>query len=482
VSGALNNGFRQFTLSLGTVGTQTLTVTDQSNGSIQGMTSAGIAVIPNAVHHFVIAPVSGPITAGQAVPVQIRATDATGNTIPNYNGDAILSANTGPQSIEPTAITFSNGQWNDNIVFKGAGGSVSFTCADFGSPPHTGTSNNFEVLPGPVAKLQVVPAGQTAQGGTPTGVSGCRASRRKPSPCRSAPSTPTGTGFLASTPHQVIEHGRPPMPPRRRRDGELLCRAPVAGFQTITATDVTNSNITEHTSSAIEVVGGPYGRIVILTSGQTLAPGTPTGQDPVVGAGQDINLPFTVRVQATDNWFNAVGGASDVIRITSTDPVAVAVVDGVEHPLPWDITLVDGQAELTVRVSSGGFQKMIATNVTQPTMPVSETQFEVAEYGFQLYAYVGDDEDPDVYQATNRFYLTVAVRNDQGAIREDYNQTVELRAVNASTGAAGRGRLTPTQVNVVTGVMTVQVQYSPSWSRSRCGTTTASWARRPCSP
>jgi hypothetical protein len=52
VTGMLNSGFRQFTLSLGTVGTQTLTVTDQTNGSIQGMTSSGILVTPSAPDHF----------------------------------------------------------------------------------------------------------------------------------------------------------------------------------------------------------------------------------------------------------------------------------------------------------------------------------------------------------------------------------------------------------------------------------------------
>jgi len=102
VSGALSNGYRQFTISLGTVGTQTLTVSDQTNGSIQGMTTAGIQVIPSAPHHFAIDPVPSPITAGDPLTVTIRAVDVTGNTIPDYEGNAVLSANTGPAG--PAAV------------------------------------------------------------------------------------------------------------------------------------------------------------------------------------------------------------------------------------------------------------------------------------------------------------------------------------------------------------------------------------------
>jgi hypothetical protein len=72
VSGSMSNGWRQFTLSLGTVGSQTLTVSDQTNGSIQGMPSAPIPVIPSAPDHFEFDPISSPVTAGQSVSVTIR--------------------------------------------------------------------------------------------------------------------------------------------------------------------------------------------------------------------------------------------------------------------------------------------------------------------------------------------------------------------------------------------------------------------------
>src|SRR6185503_18239114 len=163
LNGALSNGYRSFSVSLGTVGTQTLTVTDQTNGSIQGMTSAGIPVIPSGAARFVIETLPSPVTAGSQIAVTVHAADQLGNTIPTYSGQAIMTANTGPGSIYPEAISFTNGTWTGNVLFKGAGGSVTITCADFSSPPHTGTSNAIQVLPGPLAGLQVILPGQTAQ-------------------------------------------------------------------------------------------------------------------------------------------------------------------------------------------------------------------------------------------------------------------------------------------------------------------------------
>ena len=96
---------------------------------------------------------------------------------------------------------------------------------------------------------------------------------------------------------------------------------------------------------------------------------------------QDINEAFTIRVQATDNWFNAISGASDLIRITAPDdPRAFAIpAPGDTVPLPQDIQLVDGIAELKVWVRSGGLQRIFATNLTDPGMSESFTAFEVAE-------------------------------------------------------------------------------------------------------
>src|SRR5207237_2279666 len=93
---------------------------------ITGMPSPGISVYPSGADHFVVSTIGSPRTAGTPVSVTIRATDASGNTIPNYTGDARLSANTGAGSMNPESITFANGVWSGPITFFGAGGNVSF--------------------------------------------------------------------------------------------------------------------------------------------------------------------------------------------------------------------------------------------------------------------------------------------------------------------------------------------------------------------
>ena len=452
VSGALTNGFRRFTVSLGTVGTQTLTVNDQTNGSITGMTSQGIPVIANSAHHFVVDPVPSPVTAGSPVTVRIRATDVGGNTVPGFSGNAILIANTGPGSISPEAIVFSNGVWQGAMTFRGAGGSVSFTCSDFASPPHTGTSNNFVVNPGPVYGLQVLFPGQTPAGGTVLGFSGTPSdqqagatfnmtvravdqfSNRVPGITHTL--ALTSTDEFASMPAQVnLVNGEVVLPIRMFR----------AGVQRVTASDVTDPSIRQYTSSGVRIIGGAYARIVVLCPGESIAPGTPEGRTGTA-TDQSINFSFTVTVQATDQWFNPVGGVTDIMHLASTDPLA---------QMPPDQAMVDGLAQMNVRLSTGGFQQITATN-TSRSMPTSTTQVRAISSGFHLEAEVS----PTDVQAGEQFTLTVKVTNDAGSVIQEINSFVTVEVQNASTRDAGRGTLLNTQFQLLQGQRAMAETYT----------------------
>jgi hypothetical protein len=452
VSGALNNGYRQFTVSLGTVGTQTLTISDQTNGSIQGMTTAGIQVIPSAPHHFTIAPVPSPITAGEPVTVTIRAVDVAGNTIPGYEGNAVLSANTGPGSISPEAIVFANGVWSGAMVFRGAGGAVSFNCSDYSSPPHIGTSNNFEVLPGPYTGLQVLLPGQSPRGGTSSGYEGSPDDQNAGStfmltvravdefwnrvPGIDNRVSLFSTDAFADMPDDTVLH-----------NGEIILPVTLyrVGHQTITAADIETGGI-EHTSAPVRILPGPYARIVIIAPGQTIAPGSEEGRTGEA-TDQSINFAFTVTVRATDQWFNPVGGVSDVIHITSNDPLA---------ELPEDTPMTDGRADLSVRLSTGGYQQITAANVTQPLMPVSTTQVRAISSGLHLEAEV----TPTTVQAGEPFDLTVKVTNDAGSVIQEINSSVTVEVQNAATQEPGRGTLENTEFQLLQGQRTVTETYT----------------------
>ena len=448
LTGAMTNGFRQFNVSLGTVGTQTLTVADLTNSSIQGMTSPGIPVIPSGVDHFVISTITSPQTAGAPVAVTIRATDGSGNTIPGFAGDAVLVANTGAGSITPEFVTFTAGLWSGPMVFKGAGGAVSFSVADFSAPPHLGASNTFAVNPGPFTGLQVLLPGQTARGGTADGKEG------DPTPQQA------GTAFtltvravddfwnLVGGVADSIALGSTDafagIPARTKlTGGQALIPSTLyrTGSQRLWASDLTGPTIRPDTSSAVVVSGGPFARVLVLAPGEFPAPGTPGGRGGAA-TDQSINYAFIVTVLATDTWWNPVGGVTDVVRVTSDDPLAT---------LPPDQALVDGRAEMSVRLARGGYDQITVSDVSRPTIPGSSTQVRAISSGFHLEASVS----PATARAGEPFTLLVKVTNDASSVIGEINSFVTLEVQNASTRLLGRGTLLTTQFQLLQGQRSV---------------------------
>jgi hypothetical protein len=453
VNATLNNGHASVSLYLSTFGTQTLTVADLSNGSIQGMTSQVIQVIPAGAHHFEISAIAGPVTAGDPVVVTVSATDAGGNTLPDFDGNAILSANTGAGSISPESITFNSGVWTGPITFRGAGNAVQFTCSDYSTPPHLGTSDPFVVNPAAYAGMQILLPGQDPQGGTATGYVG--------NPDVQA----AGSGFdiLVRAVDQYFnrvpgignhlalnstdENLDSPLA-LLLINGEVLVPVTLfrAGLQTITAADSDSAGINPFTSSGVEVTPGPYTDLLILAPGEDLSPGAETGRSGTA-TDQSINYAFTITVYATDQWFNPVGGVMDMVRITSGDPMA---------QLPANATMTDGRVDFNIRLSTGGFQQITATNVDQPAMAASTTEVKMISSGFHLEAEV----TPTTVQAGSPFSLTVKVTNDAGSVIQEINSSVTVEVRNASTQEPGKGELANTGFQLLQGQHTETETYT----------------------
>ncbi|HKQ20389.1 MAG TPA: FlgD immunoglobulin-like domain containing protein [Candidatus Eisenbacteria bacterium] len=455
-SGVMTNGFRQFTVTLNTVGTQTVTASDLTNGSIQSTTSPGITVLASAPARFAfVPPISSPQTAGVPSSVTIHAVDSGGNLVPGYTGDAILTANTGTGSISPEVVTFTGGVWTGLVTFKGAGGAVALTCADYSAPPKTGTSNNFVVNPGAFYGLQVLLPGESARGGTATGKTGTPTTQSAGSQFTTTVRAVdqywnlvsgvndrivlTSTDTFAWMPSDtVLVNGQCLIPTRLHK----------SGYQTITARDSTNASIQSNTSSQVLVVGGSFAKVLILAPGEINAPGTATGRAGTP-TDQSINYAFTVTVLATDQWWNPVGGATDVVRITSNDALAV---------LPPDEAMVDGMAEMQVRLSTGGFQQISVSDVTNPSRTGSTTQVRAISSGFHLEAAI----TPSTARAGEPFNLTVKVTNDAGSVIQEINSFVTLEVRNANDQSPGRGALLTTQFQLLQGQRTVSETYTYS--------------------
>jgi len=453
VSGDLSGGTRQFSYSFANVGTQTLTVTNEDNGSIASMTSAPIQVSPNSADGFAFAQIATPQVAGVPLTVQIRAVDSSGNTDFGYDGDAVVAANTGSGTSTPTLITFVGGVWSGPVTFFGAGASVRLTCTDFDSPPRSGTSNTIQVNPASFTKLQILLPGETARGGTADGKDGAPndqlAGTSFPITIRAVDEywnvvsgindrvAISSTDPFADLPDEVtLVSGQ------RVFQGRIFD----SGDQTITVEDLDNSSIEDNTSDVVTIVSGPFARVLLLAPGQTSAPGTEFGR---TGAAldQSINYAFTLTVLATDQWWNPITGPTDVVRITSGDPLA---------ELPPDTALVNGRADMQLRLSTGGFQTVELADVTNPSRTGSATEVRAISSGFHLVAEV----TPAEAEAGEEFSMTVKVTNDAGAVIQEINSTVTLEVLNANTDQPGSGTIGTPQLQLLGGERTIDQTYT----------------------
>src|SRR5262249_1858065 len=231
-------------------------------------------------------------------------------------------------------------------------------------------------------------------------------------------------------------------------NGQVLIPTKLAksGVQTITASDNDNGSITPGTSSGVTVIGGTFSRVLILAPGESPAPGTATGRTGTA-TDQSINYAFTVTVLATDQWWNPVGGVSDVVHITSGDPMAT---------LPPDAAMVNGVASMNVKLATGGFQLINVSDVTNPSKTGSSTQVRAISSGFHLQA----DVTPSSARPGDYWTLTVKVTNDAGSVIQEINSFVTIEVKNAGTQQPGKGTLLTTQFQLLQGQRSVSETYT----------------------
>jgi hypothetical protein len=220
-----------------------------------------------------------------------------------------------------------------------------------------------------------------------------------------------------------------------------------SGTQTITIADVDNAGILGNTSGNVTIVGGSFSRVLVLAPGESPAPGTATGRTGAV-IDQSINYAFTLTVLATDQWWNPVAGPTDVVHVACDDPLA---------QVPGDQAMVNGRAEMPLRLATGGFQHVTISDVTNPAKTGGTTQIRAISSGFHLIASV----TPATARAGDIFSLTVKVTNDGGAVISEINSAVTIEVQNAS-GAPGCGTLLTPQFQLIQGQRTVTQTYTCS--------------------
>src|SRR5262249_25927447 len=249
---------------------------------------------------------------------------------------------------------------------------------DFSSPARTGTSGNILVNPASFRKLQVLLPGESPKSGTADGKDG--------TPNAQMAGTPFSITIRAVDQYWNVVSGIgdhiavtstdpfPGLPADTTLvSGQLVFpgRLYKSGPETIMAHDVTTPGIADDTSGTVTVVGGPFARVLVLAPGESPAPGTETGRTGVA-IDESINYAFTLVVLATDQWWNPVLGPTDVVHITCADPLA---------QLPPDQALVNGRADMPMKLATGGFQEIAVSDATNPSMTGSSTQVRAISSG-----------------------------------------------------------------------------------------------------
>ncbi|MBU8920221.1 MAG: hypothetical protein KOO63_00015 [Bacteroidales bacterium] len=451
LTGLLEDGYVSFSTVLVTPGTQTFTITDDTDCDIAGMTTGGIPVISDEPS-FVIEPVAGPLTAGVPVLVTINVIDGDGELIDGYNGYAMLAADTGPGSISPETVRFSGGRWTGEMTFFGSSVEVLFSCIDFVVPPNIGTSNPVEVLPGEYAGLQVILPGEIPTGGMEPGFEGEPAAQsagaRFDLLLRAVDSwwntVPDMNGTISIVPTDAFADIPEVV---RLSGGEAYVTTTFyrAGPHTITVSDI-DAEEEPVFSNEFSVRPGPYTQIIMLAPGEEPVPGSETGK---AGAplDQSISYSFTLKIVATDDWWNPTGGVVDIIEIVTTDPLA---------ELPGGTAMNDGVAEIVVRLSTGGYQLLTARNVSISSMREALTQVRAINNGFHYEVAV----DPARVIAGESFTLEVKVTNDAGAVMQEINSFATVGVLNADNGEPGGGTLLIPQFQLLQGKRTIRQTYT----------------------
>ena len=154
-----NAGVFAFTngVTLKTSGSQSITATDTTTGTITG-SQTGITVNPAAATHLAVTGFPNPATAGSAGSVTVTALDAFGNTATGYTGTVKITSSDG-QAVLPANHIFTGANagvfaFTNGVTLK-TSGSQSITATDTTTGTITGSQTGITVNPGAATHFTV---------------------------------------------------------------------------------------------------------------------------------------------------------------------------------------------------------------------------------------------------------------------------------------------------------------------------------------
>jgi hypothetical protein len=349
---AADQGTHTFTglVTLVTAGSQTITATDTSDGTITGQ--AGVTVGAAAASSLSL---SAPPTASQFGPfdVTLTARDTYGNTATGYAGTVhFTKSDTGTGALVPGDYTFGA---SDQGIHTFAGG---VTLVTLGNQTVTATDTANSNLKSS-ATINVQPAGSATHFsvGAPPGATAGTLFTITVAALDSNNNTATGylgtvhftssdigTGYSLPPDYTFVagDHGRHTFP--------NLVTLVTAGKQSVTATDTASSKIT---GSATVTVGA-------TAASQLAVTGYPT---PVT-----VGTPGTFTVTAEDRYGNTATSYTGTVAFSSSDPNA---------QLPGNSPLANGVGTFSATFETVGTQSLTATDTKDSSITGSQTGINV---------------------------------------------------------------------------------------------------------
>jgi hypothetical protein len=387
----LTSGTGTFLATLNTTGSQTITATDNQQGTITG-TSGTVSVTLPATHFDVSAPSMA--TAGTAVSFTVTARAADGSVASGYSGTARFTSSD-PSATLPSNSTLTNGTGTFSATFKTAG-NQTITATDGSITGISGTvsvtlpATHFSIsAPSPVVSgisFNFTVTALDMNNHTVTGYSGTVH-------CTSSDSSAT----LPSD--SMLTNGA----------GTFTATFKTTGNQTITATDTTNGTITG--------ISGTVSVTLPATHFSISAPSTAT-------AGTAVS--FTVSARAADG--SVASGYSGTVRFTSSDPSAT---------LPANSTLTNGTGTFSATFKTAGNQTITATDTTNGTITgISGTvSVTLPATHFNISA-------PSMATAGTAVSFTVTARAADGSVASGYSGTVRFTSSDPSATLPANSTLT----------------------------------------
>ena len=341
---SLTAGVGYFAVTLGTVGSKTVTASDTVTSSIAITgTTDPIAVSVGPVQHFNVSAGSS-VTAGGAVSFIVTALDQFGNTVTGYTGTVHFTTSdpSGTPSSDSTLTASGKGTFSVTLQTAGI---QTVTATDTTTSSVTGTSGPITVTAGTANHLVVIPSTNNTTAGVAFNFTVMAQDQYNNS----------ATSYGGSV-HFSSSDGNPltTLPANIALTGGLgtfSAALTTVGNQTLSAVDMSNGSI-HGTSGSIAVSAAAAERLAVS------AP-------PTASAGGI----FLFTVTAQDHFSNTVKAFGDIVHFGSNDLSAI---------LPGNTTLVNGTGTFSATLKLAGSDTLTATDTATSAVAAGSATIAVS--------------------------------------------------------------------------------------------------------